>query len=327
MTIGDFFDFSETEYARRISFYLTDRLRNQEVVKTRQQAAAMCSIGTGVAGAIPSGGGTLLLSAYGSRRLYVAQAKLKLIRAELTKRGVALHELQKRDVLIPFAASIVGMGVGVGLEDAATAVTNTVPMAAGLPSGSSVTQALATNSGDTISGAAHGIAQQAREMGHAILDANNGIPAAQDLAMQTTWVSATSAQEAVGFHTGMGAMQATEKGVASLASKVLATQGMEAMCGQASKRKSAPRDVKSKRKSTPQDVKPKRKSAPQHVKSVAGQGNSTRPTDSWTSVSTSIALPSGLHHYTSLLLAIVMVCLLYCVTYFYRYSLNNAITE
>ncbi|KAM0078885.1 hypothetical protein ACKRZS_008751 [Fusarium odoratissimum] len=142
MTIGDFFDFNKAEYARRISFYDVNRLRKQEVVKIRQHTAAMCSITTGAAGALLSGGGTLLLSAYGARRLSVAHSKLELIQAELTKRGIALHELQKRDIFIPVGASIVGMGVGVGIDEAAAVATNTIPMEASLPPGSSLTDAL-----------------------------------------------------------------------------------------------------------------------------------------------------------------------------------------
>ncbi|KAJ4247477.1 hypothetical protein NW762_013153 [Fusarium torreyae] len=230
MTVGDFFDFDEIEYARRISSYDLDRLRQQEVVKTRQHTAAVCSITTGFLGSIPSFGGTLVLSAYGARRLSVASRKLDLIKAEITKRGIALHELQKRDVLIPFTACCVGMGVGFGLEEAAIAATNTIPMETCLPTGSSTVEALSTDTGATISGAAHGIAEQAQEMGNAVLSLNNGIPAGQDLANDTIWVSASSAQEAIGFHSGMVVAQAAEKGAASLASNVAVTQAMERIC-------------------------------------------------------------------------------------------------
>ncbi|KAH7232457.1 hypothetical protein B0J15DRAFT_432847, partial [Fusarium solani] len=217
MVIWDFFDFDEAEYKYRISCYDTHRLRKQEVVKTRQHSAALCSMATGFAGAVPTGGGSLVLTAYGSRRLYVARKKLYLIRAELCSRDVALHELQKRDVLIPVTASLVGAGVGFGLDEMATAATNIIPMEQGLPSGSSFTQALATDSGDTLSGAAHGAMAQVREMGNAVLNSTNGIPAAQDLAQQTVWVPAHSVPEAVGFHGGMVVAQAAEKGAASLA--------------------------------------------------------------------------------------------------------------
>lgn len=237
MTIGDFFDFDKVEYAHRISLYDVDRLRKQEVVKTRQHTAAICSITTGAVGALPSCGGTLLLSSYGARRLAVAYRKLALIQAELTKRGIDLHEVRKRDVLIPLGASIVGMGVGFGIDEVAAVATNAIPMEAGLPPGSSITHALSTNASDTISGAAQGVTEQTREIGQAILNIDNGIPAAQDLARDTIWAPAASTQGAIGFHAGMVTMQATEKGLASLASNMLATQTMEAMTGDVSKTK------------------------------------------------------------------------------------------
>ncbi|KAL5622496.1 hypothetical protein FOBRF1_001746 [Fusarium oxysporum] len=237
MTIGDFFDFNKAEYARRISFYDVNRLRKQEVVKIRQHTAAVCSITTGAAGALLSGGGTLLLSAYGARRLSVAHSKLELIQAELTKRGIALHEIQKRDILIPVGASIVGMGVGVGIDEAAAVATNTIPMEASVPPGSSLTDALSTNASGVISGVAHGVTEQTHEMGQAILNIDNGIPAAQDLARETIWAPAASTQDAIGFHAGMVIMQAVEKGFASLTSNLLATWTMEALTGDVSKTK------------------------------------------------------------------------------------------
>ncbi|KAF5009923.1 hypothetical protein FDECE_3908 [Fusarium decemcellulare] len=231
MTIWDFFEFNKKEYAQRISHYDTARLREQEVVKTRQHSAAVCSMVSGVAGAALSGGGTLILSAYGTRRYHVASEKLEAIQAELTKRGIPLHQPQKRDYLIPITASCISFGVGLGVEEIAMGVTNTLPMASGLPTGSSVTNALATNSGATITGAAHGMLEQGREVGNAILNANNGIPASQDLARQTVWVPAGSVQEAVGFQAGMATMQVVEKGGAGLASNILATCAMEALDG------------------------------------------------------------------------------------------------
>ncbi|RGP67980.1 hypothetical protein FSPOR_5641 [Fusarium sporotrichioides] len=231
MTIEDFFGFNKAEYARRISSYDDDHLRKQEVVKTRQHTSALCSITAGAVGAPASGGCTLLLSAYGARRLSVAHSKLELIQSELTKRGIALHEIQKRDILIPVGASVVGMGVGLGVDEAASVVTNTMPMATTLPTGSSFTHALSTNASDVITGVAHGVTEQTHEMGQAILNIDNGIPAAQDLTSETIWAPAASTQEAIGFHTGMEIMQAAEKAFASLTSNVLVTSTMGALTG------------------------------------------------------------------------------------------------
>ncbi|KAG5753794.1 hypothetical protein H9Q72_004981 [Fusarium xylarioides] len=231
MTIGDFFDFEKTEYAHRISYYDTDRLRKQEIVKTRQITAGLISSHIGGWGAVASSGGTLVLSAIAIRRVYVAESKLELIRAELKKRDVPLHKLQKRDILIPLGACAAGMGVGHVFDHAAVHVTHTCTP--GLFPSDSVAHAFSMNPGDSISGAAHGAAQQLHEMGHAIMSLDNGVSAAQDLANVAISVPQTSVQEAVGFHTGMVAMQAAEKGIAGVVSSSLATQGMKAMTGDA----------------------------------------------------------------------------------------------
>ncbi|KAF5716159.1 hypothetical protein FMUND_6502 [Fusarium mundagurra] len=231
MTIGDFLDFNKTEYAHRISHYDIDRLRKQEIVKTRQITAGIISSHIGGWGTVVSSGGTLVLSAIAIRRVYVAESKLELIRAELKKRDVPLHKLQKRDILIPLGACAAGFGVGHVFDQAAVHVTHTC--APGLFPSDSVAHAFSMNPGDSINGAAHGAAQQLHEMGHAIMSLDNGVSAAQDLARVAISVPQTSVEEAVGFHVGMVKMQAAEKGIASLASSSLATQGMKAMTGDA----------------------------------------------------------------------------------------------
>ncbi|KLO81628.1 uncharacterized protein LW93_6780 [Fusarium fujikuroi] len=237
MTIGDFFDFDKAEYAHRISYYETDRLREQEIVKTHQITAGIISNHIGGWGAVASSGGTLVLSAIAIRRIHVAESKLKLIRAELKKRDVPLHKLQKRDILIPLGACAAGMGVGLVFDHAAVHATHIC--APGLFPSDSVAHAFCMNPGDSIGGAAHGATQQLHEMGHAIMSLDNGSSAAQNLARVAISVPQTSVEEAVGFHTGMVAMQAAERGLASVASSSLATQGMKAMTGDADQMGSA----------------------------------------------------------------------------------------
>ncbi|SCN83928.1 uncharacterized protein FFB20_07084 [Fusarium fujikuroi] len=206
MTIGDFSDFDKAEYTHRISYYETDRLRKQEIVKTRQITAGIISSHIGGWGAVASSGGTLVLSAIAIRRVHVAESKLKLIRAEL----------KKRDILIPLRACAAGMGVGQCLI---------------MPLFMPLTPALHDCFQVTLS--------HMRSMGHAIMSLDNGSSAAQNLARVAISVPQTSVEEAVGFHTGMVAMQATERGLASVASSSLATQGMKAMTGDADQMGSA----------------------------------------------------------------------------------------
>ncbi|GKT57463.1 hypothetical protein ColTof4_09455 [Colletotrichum tofieldiae] len=232
--IQDFFDFDEREYAVRISTYDADHLRKQEIVKTRQIYAASGSIGSGIGGAAFTAGATLAITAYGSRRYYVARKKLQLIQQEVANRGYSLHEPQKRDFLIPVAASMISVGVGAGLGSIAAASTNTSLMVDGgfAPPGTSVVEALVANPGDTIGGALDGAAQQSYEMVQAGLGVAAGtLPGTDEcvqmLAQNTVWVPADSASQAVGFQAGMVLAQAAEKAFAGLASNVIATSVME----------------------------------------------------------------------------------------------------
>ncbi|KAI9728858.1 MAG: hypothetical protein M1834_007115 [Cirrosporium novae-zelandiae] len=62
MVITDFFSLDKSEYAKRIPEYPADRLRKQEIVKTRQIIQASLSIGSRISGAIFSAGATLGLT-------------------------------------------------------------------------------------------------------------------------------------------------------------------------------------------------------------------------------------------------------------------------
>ncbi|KAF4592466.1 hypothetical protein GQ602_002765 [Ophiocordyceps camponoti-floridani] len=128
MTVGDFFSFSKAEYKTRVASYTTQRLQEQQILKTRQRISSSFSIGSGVVAAPVSGGATLAVSAYGSRRLHVARKKLRLIEEELVKRGQPLHKLQKRDVLIPVIAGIFGLGLGFGIDELGVAAAHTISL-------------------------------------------------------------------------------------------------------------------------------------------------------------------------------------------------------
>jgi hypothetical protein len=236
MTWDDFFGCDWDEYARRISGYTTERLCTQEVVKTRQLMAASCTIGGGIGGAAFTMGGTLAVSAYGSRRYRVASKKLKLIQAELMRRGVSLHKLDYKDFLIPIGASVIGLGAGIGLDHIAIAATNTVPMGAqvGMPTGSTALYAVAANPGDAVQSIVPGFTQQVNEMGLALHGVGEGIIPGSDqsqlmLAGHTSWAAAPNMESAVGFYAGMLMAQTTEKSVVSLISAQCAWSLMEAV--------------------------------------------------------------------------------------------------
>jgi hypothetical protein len=246
MVIKDFFTFDKDEYASRISSYDTTRLCKQEIVKTRQQIAAGCQIGSGLAAAPFTFGLTLGISGIGARRTYVAAKKFKLITAELESRNVPLHQLQKRDFLIPFGASLAGLGLGFGLDEVAMAATNAIPMEVmNGPTGTSSAAHEVMNPGATVHGWASGALEQVHEMGNAAQNMiTDGIVPGSDLssaalASHTAW-NCISPADAVSFHQGMLAAQGLEKAVASFIGQEFAWKMMEALLGMEQARQSLP---------------------------------------------------------------------------------------
>jgi hypothetical protein len=236
MTWDDFFGCDWDEYAQRISSYTTEKLCKQEINKTRQSIGASWAIGSGIGGAPFTLGGTLAISAIGSRRYRVATKKLQLIQAELQRRGVSLHEFDYKDFLIPVGAGLVGLGAGIGLEQIAIDATNIVPMGAqpGMPTGSSALRTVAANPENVIQGIVPGFQQQVSEMGFALNGVGQGIIPGSDLsqlnlAANTSWVACPNVESAIGFHTGMLVAQAVEKSIIALISGQCAWSLMEKM--------------------------------------------------------------------------------------------------
>jgi hypothetical protein len=195
-------------------------LCKQEIVKTRQEYSSWWSIGGGLGGAVFTFGASLAVSAYGGRRLYVATKKLELIKAELTKRGISLHEFQKRDALIPAVAGLVGAGIGFGVDMVALGVTNAIPMGVHVPTGSSAMHEVLNNPGDALQGIAAGAQEQGKEILLAGQGLEHGIIPGSDLstsmlASHTVWCAAPDLSEAIGFHQGMMLAQGVEKSTAA----------------------------------------------------------------------------------------------------------------
>ena len=113
---GGFFRLSSTEYREKLKHADINDLKQQEIVKTRTRIAAGLTAYLGLLATVPSYGGSLVMSAVQARRMRVAHRKLELIRQELTRRGVLLHELRKRDIAVPATGVAIGAGVGMGLD-------------------------------------------------------------------------------------------------------------------------------------------------------------------------------------------------------------------
>jgi hypothetical protein len=124
----ELFEFDAAEYAQRIADHPTSHLQQQETIKTRQCVKSGYKVGAGVVGAVVTGGLAAIPPLVASREGYIAEKKLNLIQAELTKRGVKLHEPDEKDENA--AAMEFWTGHIVGGEIGGAAVGDSVPEAA-----------------------------------------------------------------------------------------------------------------------------------------------------------------------------------------------------
>lgn len=90
-------EFDAAEYARRAAGHTTSHLQEQEVIKLRQTVKSDSEVAVGTVNAILTGGLSSIQPLYSGRQGYIAEEKLKLIQAELSKRGVQLHEPNDSD--------------------------------------------------------------------------------------------------------------------------------------------------------------------------------------------------------------------------------------
>jgi hypothetical protein len=88
-----FVSFDEGVYATRIRGWPLSKLQTEQVSMTRQQVSASSSIGVIGSAAKLTFGIDLFGTWYENRQLYLAAKKLKLIRAELDRRGEGLHQI------------------------------------------------------------------------------------------------------------------------------------------------------------------------------------------------------------------------------------------
>lgn len=182
----------------------------------------------GVAHSVQTAGLTLGVSAYGMRRYFVAKEKLTIIREELTKRGVPLHDMTKRDAAIPLGASAVGMGLGAGMGhlvgDVIAAPDVPLPFPGSEGSGGSALQFIHEDPGAAAQGFAQGLADQANAVGQAVHGAVLGHGAEQ-------FVTAASSEDisghAVGYAAGLMAAKKMEETLAECAGEVVYAYAME----------------------------------------------------------------------------------------------------
>ncbi|KAK4442889.1 hypothetical protein QBC34DRAFT_312186, partial [Podospora aff. communis PSN243] len=153
-----------------------------EINKTRQHVSAGVAIFAGLGLALFTMGKSLMGTAYGARRLYVADGKLELVQAELRSRGEDLHEITARDVMVPlgtsFAAFAVGHALG-GVLDGATGHVHNAINSAASHCPHAVTNAIISHPGhllhgempgELLHGAIDGVELQAHEVASCLAD-------------------------------------------------------------------------------------------------------------------------------------------------------------
>ena len=227
MGLNDTFGFDEAAYARQISNeekYPTYSLKENEIVKHRQHVSAGASTGVGI-GLIPfTMGLSLLGSAYGARRLYIANKKLELIQAELTRREVALHNPTKRDFFIPFGVSMATLGLGAGADVVAAHATSQIATHAIADHGSRAVADVLQSPASMCHGVADGVSLQLHEVGQVFAGGLDHAIAVTNLASSYIVAGAPYVLpgELVGMAAGMSAASVAETKFAKWASGKIA---------------------------------------------------------------------------------------------------------
>lgn len=228
MGLSDTFDFDEEGYRIKCGERPTPKLQEEEIRKLRQHFAASASMAIGVAHSVQTAGLTLGVSAFGMRRYFVAKEKLAIIRAELTKRGVPLHDMTKRDAAIPLGASAVGLGLGAG---AGHLVGNLivppdvpVPVPGSHGGGWPALHLIEGDAGAAAHGFAEGLSDQANAVGQAVHGAVLGHAAEHSI---TAAASQDVSGHAVGYAAGLMAAKKIEETLAECVGEIVYAHAME----------------------------------------------------------------------------------------------------
>ncbi|KAJ9611612.1 hypothetical protein H2200_004796 [Cladophialophora chaetospira] len=118
MGVQDFVHFDLDEYSAKVRGFEDEQLQKKEVILIRTLYSSTAGVISGVIMALGTGGASLVGSVAGGRMMHLVEQKLEIIRAELTRRGLPLHQKTTRDQAIPAATGgIAGaMGLASGME-------------------------------------------------------------------------------------------------------------------------------------------------------------------------------------------------------------------
>ena len=109
-------------------------LLGREQTKHRQSYQGLGSMTAGLFLAPLTGGTSLFASAMGVRRIYIAEEKEKLIRAEIARRNLLHCQLSNSDAVLPFLLGCCVGGIGMTFG-AASAAASGIALGGFAPSG------------------------------------------------------------------------------------------------------------------------------------------------------------------------------------------------
>lgn len=225
MGLHDTFDFDEAAYRAKCAERPTLKLQEEEIRKLRQHFAASASMGIGLSHAVQTAGLTLGVSAFALRRYYVAKEKLAIIREELIKRGVPLHDMSKRDAFIPLGTAAVGLGVGAGISHLVGGAIAAPDVPVPGPHGGSL--AMQYIQGDP-EAAAHGFAQGITDQANAVGQAAHGAILGHGVEQVVTETGAEGVSgHAVGYAAGIMAAKKMEEMLAECIGETVFAYAME----------------------------------------------------------------------------------------------------
>ncbi|ETI25278.1 hypothetical protein G647_04653 [Cladophialophora carrionii CBS 160.54] len=118
MGVQDFVRFNPDDYRAKVQGYDDQQLQKKEVVLIRTLYSSTAGVISGVVMAPGTGGASLVGSVAGGRVMQLVEHKLAVVRTELMRRGMPLHQKTTRDQAIPAATgSVAGaMGLFSGVE-------------------------------------------------------------------------------------------------------------------------------------------------------------------------------------------------------------------
>ncbi|KAF2136587.1 uncharacterized protein K452DRAFT_322308 [Aplosporella prunicola CBS 121167] len=115
---GGFLSLDDGNYRKQLNTRTIRALQVQEKTKLRRTFTGPLNVAANIVGAPFTSGFTLVLSAIAARKWRVAERKLVLIREELSRRQVPLHETDWKDIFVPLIAFVTTTFVGDGLSEA-----------------------------------------------------------------------------------------------------------------------------------------------------------------------------------------------------------------